>query len=132
MGFFDLLDRYASLNAKTDPLVKIDALVPWEEFRLALGRVWRKPDSERGPCAGRKPMGALLTFKRWALSALDNLTGDQIEYQVRGRPSVVRFLGLSLGDRVPRQCGCIGMRWRNRARWETFCKPAPKAAVKQP
>ena len=29
MGFFDLSDRYASLDAKRDPLVEIDAVVPW-------------------------------------------------------------------------------------------------------
>ena len=40
MGFFDLSDRYASLDAKKDPLVEIDAVVPWEEFRPALARVW--------------------------------------------------------------------------------------------
>jgi len=33
MGFFDLSDRYASLDAKKDPLLEIDAVVPWEEFR---------------------------------------------------------------------------------------------------
>ena len=32
MGFFDLSDRYSSLDAKKDPLVKIDVDVPWEEF----------------------------------------------------------------------------------------------------
>lgn len=31
MGFFDLSDRYRSLDAKRDPLVDIDAIVPWEE-----------------------------------------------------------------------------------------------------
>jgi hypothetical protein len=36
MGFFDLSDRYASLDAKRDPLVEIDAVVPWEEFRPTL------------------------------------------------------------------------------------------------
>ena len=47
MGFFDLSDRSASLDAKKDPLVEIDAVVPWEEFRPALERVWRKPDADR-------------------------------------------------------------------------------------
>ena len=47
MGFFDLSDRYASLDAKRDPLVEIDAVVPWEEFRPTLERVWRKPEAER-------------------------------------------------------------------------------------
>ena len=38
IGFFDLSDRCASLDAKKDPLVGIDAVVPWEEFRPALER----------------------------------------------------------------------------------------------
>jgi hypothetical protein len=29
MGFFDLSDRYGSLDAKKDPLLEIDAVVPW-------------------------------------------------------------------------------------------------------
>ena len=29
MGFFDIADRYAGLDTKNDPLVKIDAVVPW-------------------------------------------------------------------------------------------------------
>ena len=54
MGFFDLSDLYASLDAKKDPLVEIDAVVPWEEFRPALERVWRKPDADRKSRAGRQ------------------------------------------------------------------------------
>ena len=57
MGFFDLSDRYASLDAKKDPLVEIDAVVPWEEFRPALERVWRKPDADRKSRAGRQADG---------------------------------------------------------------------------
>ena len=34
MGFFDLSDRYASLDAKKDSLVAIDAVVPWEDSAL--------------------------------------------------------------------------------------------------
>ena len=48
MGFFDLSDRYASLDTKKDPLVEINAVVAWEEFRPTLERVWRKPDAEAG------------------------------------------------------------------------------------
>ena len=29
MGFFDLSDRYVSLDAKKDPLLEIDRIVPW-------------------------------------------------------------------------------------------------------
>mgnify|MGYP003602545144 CR=1 FL=1 len=40
-------------------------------------------------------------FKTLVLSALYNLSDDQIEYQVRDRLSFMRFLGLGLADRVP-------------------------------
>ena len=101
MGFFDLSDRYASLDAKKDPLIEINAVVSWEEFRPVLERVWRKPDAARKSRAGRKPMDVVLMFKTLVLSALYNLSDDQIEYQVRDRLSFMRFLGLGLGDRVP-------------------------------
>ena len=114
MGFFDLSDRYASLDAKKDPLIEINAVVPWDAFRPLLERIWRKPDAAKKSRAGRKPMDVVLMFKALVLSALYNLSDDQIEYQVRdpltgrGLPanpemglSFMRFLGLGLGDRVP-------------------------------
>jgi transposase, IS5 family len=101
MGFFDLSDRYVSLDAKNDPLAEINEIVPWEEFRPLLEQVWRKPESERKSRAGRKPMDAVLMFKTLVLGALYNLSDDQVEYQVRDRLSFMRFLGLGLGDRVP-------------------------------
>ncbi len=100
-GFFDLSNRYASLDTKNDPLVEIAAVVPWEEFRPVLEQVWRKSDADRKSRAGRKPMDAVLMFKTLELSALYNLSDDQIEYQVRDRLSFMRFLALALGDRVP-------------------------------
>lgn len=101
MGFFDLSDRYASLDAKKDPLVEINDVVPWEEFRPLLEQVWRKPERERKSNAGRKPLDAVLMFRTLILSALYNLSDDQVEYQIRDRVSFMRFLGLGLGDRVP-------------------------------
>lgn len=83
MGFFNLSDRYASLDAKRDPLIEIDAIVPWEEFRPTLEGVWRKPEAARKSRAGRKPMDAVVMFKTLVLGALYNLSDDQIEYQVR-------------------------------------------------
>ncbi len=101
MGFFDLSDRYASLDAKRAPLVEIDAIVAWEEFRPTLERVWRKSEAERKSRAGRKPWDVSVMFKTLVLSALYNLSDNQIEYQVRDRLSFMRFLGLGLEDRVP-------------------------------
>ena len=57
MGFFDLSDRYASLDAKKDPLLEIDRIVPWDDFRPVLKKVWRKPLKDRKSRAGRKPWG---------------------------------------------------------------------------
>jgi hypothetical protein len=36
MGFFDVTNRYAGLDAKADPVVKLAAFVPWEDFRSRL------------------------------------------------------------------------------------------------
>ena len=87
MGFFDLSDRYASLDAKKDPLVEINAVVPWEKFRPVLERVWCKPQGDRKSRAGRKPMDAVLMFQTLVPSALYNLSDDQIEQQGRDRLS---------------------------------------------
>ena len=54
MGFFDIANRYAGLDAKNDPLVKIDEVVPWEDFRPRLEAAWRKPAEDRKSPAGRK------------------------------------------------------------------------------
>ena len=39
MGFFDLSKRYTGLDAKNEPLAKIDEVVPWEDFRGCLDAV---------------------------------------------------------------------------------------------
>ena len=54
MGFFDLSEGYARLDAKRDPLPEINSVVPWEEFRPVLAQVWRKPDADRKSRAGRQ------------------------------------------------------------------------------
>ena len=101
MGFFDVARRYAGLDAKNDPLVRIDALVPWQSFRGRLEAVWRQPTAARKSKAGRKPWDAIVMFKAIVLCELYNLSDDQMEYQLRDRLSFVRFLGLGLEDTVP-------------------------------
>ncbi len=101
MGFFDVDNRYATLDAKHDPLAKINAVVPWETFRGRLEKVWRKPPAQRKSNAGCKPWDAIVMFKAIILCALYNLSDDQVEYQMRDRLSFVRFLGLALEDKVP-------------------------------
>ena len=52
MGFFDVDNRYVASDAKNDPLVRINALVPWETFRSRLEEVWRKPADKSKSNAG--------------------------------------------------------------------------------
>jgi IS5 family transposase len=101
MGFFDVARRYAGLDAKKDPLVGINTLVPWESFRGRLEAVWRQPAAAGKSRAGRKPWDAIVMFKAIVLCELYNLSDDQAEYQLRDRLSFVRFLGLGLEDTVP-------------------------------
>ena len=101
MGFFDLANRYVGLDARNDPLVKIDEVVPWEDFRPCLEAAWRKPAEERKSPAGRKPWDAVVMFKAIVLCELYNLSDDQVEYQLRDRLSFMRFLGSGLEDKVP-------------------------------
>ena len=40
-------DRYVRLDDKKDPLVKLNAIIPWEMFRPRLRSVWREAERER-------------------------------------------------------------------------------------
>src|ERR1044072_4623631 len=100
-GFIDLGERYRGLDAKKDPLVVLNAVVPWAEFRDQLSAVWRKPEEERKSAAGRRPWDEIVIFKTLVLQALYNLSDDQIEYQIRDRLSFIRFLGLAARGRRP-------------------------------
>ncbi len=101
MGFFDIANRYAGLDAKNDPLVKIDRL-----FRgiRRLEAAWRKPDEDRK--FRTKPWDALV----------NNLSDDQVEYQLRDRLSFSGFWGWGLrtGFPMPRRCGSTANTWRRR------------------
>ena len=101
IGFFDHSKRYTGLDAKNEPLAKIDEVVPWEDFRGCLDAVWRRSDKARKSRAGRKPWGrggdVQDDHSERALQSVD----DQVEHQIRDRLSFMRFLGLGLEDRVP-------------------------------
>ena len=104
-GFFDVEHRYAGLDAHGDPLVAINAAVPFELFRLKLKTALitgglRRSEADRRSAAGRKPWDEVLIFKALVLQALYNLSDDQMEYQLRDRLSFMRFVGLGLEDAV--------------------------------
>ena len=138
-GFFDIAQRYAGLDAKNDPLARIDEVVPWEDFRPRLEAAWRKPTEERKSPAGRKPWDAVVMFKAIVLCELYNLSDDQVEYQLRDRLSFMRFLGLGLEDKVPDaktvwlyRVGATSWRistaiWSSRATWRWAARSTPRS-----
>ena len=101
LGFFDADKRLETLSAKGDPLEAIDRLVPWESFRAEIEAVVLTPDELKKSSAGRKPFDAMLMFRMLVLQALNNLSDEQVEYQVRDRLSFSRFLGLAIEDSIP-------------------------------
>ncbi len=101
LGFFDADKRLAALSAKGDPLEAIDRLVPWESFRADIEAVVLTPDEMRKSSAGRKPLDAIVLFRMLVLQALNNLSDEQVEYQVGDRLSFTRFLRLGIEDRIP-------------------------------
>ena len=97
-GLFDWQQRFEELDKGGDPLVKLNTLVDWETFRPTLEMLRQK---ERKSNAGRKPFDVVVMFKILILQSLYNLSDDQTEFQIRDRLSFMRFLGLTLGGRVP-------------------------------
>ena len=111
MGFFDVERRYAGLDAKQDPLLGIDALVPWESFRGRLEAVWRKPAAERKSKAGRKPWDAVVMFKAIVLCERVRAAGQPDPSKDRAR--VEHVLGAQtndMGGTLVRSIGVMGAR----------------------
>ena len=106
LGFFDADKRLEALSARGDPLEAIDHLVPWESFRAEIEAVVLTPDELKKSSAGRKPFDAMLMFRMLVLQALNNLSDEQVEYQVRDR---ARDRGQHSGRHdalaVPREAG---------------------------
>ena len=97
-GLFDWQIRFEQLENCGDPLIKLNEIVDWEQFRTPLEVI---RDKERKSNAGRKPFDVIFMFKVMILQSLYNLSDDQVEFQVRDRLSFMRFLGLFLSDTVP-------------------------------
>jgi len=97
-GLFDWQTRFEQLDNGGDPLVKLNEIVNWQQFRKTLEKV---RDKNRKSNAGRKPFDVILMYKIMILQSLYNLSDDQIEFQIRDRLSFMRFLGLGIGDTVP-------------------------------
>ncbi len=97
-GLFDWQTRFEQHSNSGDPLVKLNEIVDWEQFRKSLEAI---RDIGRKSPAGRKPFEVILMFKIIIVQSLYNLSDDQVEFRIRDRFNFMRFLGLSLSDTVP-------------------------------
>jgi IS5 family transposase len=98
LGFFDLDNRYAQLSKLKDPLVELNRVIDWHLFADLLSGITTKP---RKSAAGRKPFDRVMLFKMLVLQRMNNLSDEQLEYQVGDRLSFMRFLGLDMAGVVP-------------------------------
>jgi len=98
MGIFDESNRQEKITKLGDCLEQIGRVVDFNQFIPILNKVFRHIDSGKG---GRPPYSSLLMFKILLLKRLYNLSYDQTEYQINDRISFMRFLGLTISDRVP-------------------------------
>ena len=106
MGFFDLSNRYTGLDAKNEPLAKIDEV----GGKTSVG-VWMRcvgADKARKSRAGRKPWDAVVMFKTIILSALYNLSAIRLSIRSGIGCRSCGFWGWvwRTGFPMPRQCGC--------------------------
>ena len=95
LGIFESSFAYGRLDKCTDPLLKLNGAIDWELFRPQLESI------RRNGYVGRKAFDVLMMFKILILQSLYNLADDTMEYMIRDRLSFMRFLGLSLTEKIP-------------------------------
>lgn len=91
-------NRLEKLSKLGDHLEKLNASIDWGIFVKPLKDVLQTESKGRG---GRPPYDYVLMFKILILQRIYNLSDDQTEYQINDRMSFMRFLGLSISERVP-------------------------------
>ena len=95
-GPFDIDERLKDLSAKGDD--RLNAIVDFELFRPDLEHAVPRSDRVKG---GRSPCDHVLMFRVLILQASHSLSDERTEYLIKDRLSFMRFLGLTLADRVP-------------------------------
>lgn len=97
-GFFDESIRLRRLSDMGDPLVKLSEAVDFEFFRPVLDKALGPQDRGQG---GRPAFDRVLMFKILLLQQMYGVADDKTEYLINDRLSFQRFLGLTLGAKVP-------------------------------
>jgi IS5 family transposase len=97
-GLFDYQKQLALLEKAGDPLIALNKMIDWEQFRSIIDRAREKP---RKSPAGAKGYDSILLFKILILQSLYNLSDEAMEFQILDRNSFSRFLGIRQGAKVP-------------------------------
>jgi IS5 family transposase len=97
-GLFDYQKQLALLEKAGDPLIALNKMIDWEQFRSLIDRAREKP---RKSPAGAKGYDSILLFKILILQSLYNLSDEAMEFQILDRYSFSRFLGIRQGAKVP-------------------------------
>ena len=100
INIFSEYNRLERLSEMGDPLEKVATAVDFEIFRSILSEIFSYQTYDNGK-GGRKPWDYVLMFKILLLQDWNNIADDNTEYLINDRLSYQRFLGLSLGDKVP-------------------------------
>ena len=98
IDFFTEESRLSRLSKMGDPLERVARTVDFEQFRPILNAVFQKEPAAPG---GRPAWDYVLMFKILLLQQWYSIADDHTEYLINDRLSFQRFLGLSLGDKVP-------------------------------
>ena len=119
LGFFDVELRVQWLEAKGNPLSRLDAVIDWESFRPLLEEALAKP--AKGP-GGRPAHDPLKMFKLLVVQRYYNLSDEQAEYQFSDRLSFhVPRQRNSRADNATIKAGGVPEAWA-----ETPAKPPQK------
>ena len=97
-GLFDFDERLQRLSDLGDQLLSFGKVVDFELFRPELLKALVYSDGAQG---GRPPFDPVMMFKILVIQAANNLSDERAEFLINDRLSFMRFLGLSLTDRVP-------------------------------
>ena len=97
-GLFDVDERLKRLSDLGDQLLALAGAVDFEVFRPDLTKSLAYSDGAQG---GRPPFDPVMMFKILVIQAANNLSDERAEFLINDRLSFMRFLGLSLSDRVP-------------------------------
>lgn len=97
-GFFDFDDRLKRLSDLGDQLATFRSAVDFEMFRADLVSALGYAGGRQG---GRPPFDPVMMFKILVIQAVNNLSDERAEFLINDRLSFMRFLRLSLSDRVP-------------------------------